>query len=851
MAELTAQVSRLDLSARAVDLTAALLNATLSSNSLLQGAWEIGQWLGREQLNKYELLDCMTKAKGLVFPNKNGQNFFEDITRGLETVAVGPLFLRQSGSLGRLLAGDPNLCWMVSTVACLFQHHRDDRVVTEIVTALLTESLRSRGQDQALATRDQFIYNPEHARLRVVVRKIVSSVWFNVVNVGCDTISVPQEIISVCAKGHYLDPADFGIVISTICTHCPSKAILRTSHLLRDVILWLLLHYDGLIVVNVGGQLVYQTNLGNRHRELEIRVTKACSEDDDCAGVGKESYQILRNISGNFEEFLSGHSFSQFTDSNPQPGVRQKLYEIPRPYPTDSLMWNKGLQLLVKCSAQSIMHWLLSVPLMGQVGFSSPGFTAIPSKQATGEQMTVSLVLKRIPAMVNLQWGSSPPSQVFHSPAQADRLAEKTVWDTEPPIDRLLEYFPVLADLAKKVSADCRCPVCSRILYQDLSNRLRQGCLKRAVVEEALLLLGHGVADGLGVEDASSVADVTPIVEGMTRLLSELVWERIVLWDTWFMVASCVCLGCPFVNPVLETHPAYGGTSVAAIQYGNLASQAPWLDLTRELTVPGCFALITSRGRLGVVTTDDEHAQFRSVEENFAIIETENTEDTTAFCSRYSKEASLIDHNSHLDHDDSTVESDVILYQVDDRFYRLLLRIKTKTHWRILDPSDAFNATIRMLALARCQHLPGALEMTPMMAKIYTFDEVVGRWPETVQSRVSTARDDAAKDGGTFHLTNVLNSHLKKNIALSLSVCSVAVANCEELACLTCTINNARKAERTPLRKGESGNPANRYIVNISGALARPTVKMQHYFIEGANMPDDNDRKDRLDVRIA
>jgi hypothetical protein len=46
----------------------------------------------------------MQKAKDVVFTNKQGQLFFDQIIRGLDTVPVRPLFLQQSGSLGRLIA---------------------------------------------------------------------------------------------------------------------------------------------------------------------------------------------------------------------------------------------------------------------------------------------------------------------------------------------------------------------------------------------------------------------------------------------------------------------------------------------------------------------------------------------------------------------------------------------------------------------------------------------------------------------------------------------------------------------------------------------------------------------------
>jgi hypothetical protein len=239
-----------------------------------------------------------------------------------------------------------------------------------------------------------------------------------------------------------------------------------------------------------------------------------------------------------------------------------------------------------------------------------------------------------------------------------------------------------------------------------------------------------------------------------------------------------------------------------------------------------------------ITRSDDQHAQFRSVEENFAIIETENTESTTSFCSRNPKTASLIDHHLHVGEDESSVESDVILCQMDDKFYRLLLRIKTKTHWRVVDPSDALSAIIRMLPSTTCHHGTRTPDFPPVTAKIYTMDEVLGRWPDLIQNDVSTtiASGSMAQSGSTFHLTRVLDTYWKKNIALALSVCSVAVLNCPELACSACTLSYARKLERKPLREGEAGNPASRYIINLRTQLAEQDGAMRNHLIEGSNV---------------
>jgi hypothetical protein len=698
------QVGRFELAARALDLTTALREATSSSNSRPKGAWEIGQWLGRERLNQHELLHCTEKAKGLAYGNKNGLHFFDKVIRGLDPlrVPVEALFSQQSASLSRLIVGDPNLSWIVSTVAGLFQHHKHDRVVTSKLAALIMESYRVQEGGNDVSQLKSMIHNAEHARVTAVVRKIVSSVWYNVVNAGCDAIPLPQELLDLRPRGHYLEPEDFGAVISNIHARCRSKAVLRTDHLLRDVLMWLLLHYEDTILVNVGGRIVYRAELGSPYRELEVRIPSTCSGDSGCGGARAEPYRILHHISGKFEELLSGASSSDPAgDLPPRPGVRQKLYEVPRPYPIDSPIWNKGLQTLVKCTAQSIMRWLLGVPLSAQAysSDSSPGFSAGPGLHAAEDDTTVAVVLKRIPAMVNLQWGSLPSCHgAIMSPSVETSLA------TERRLLMLLEYFLILVNMVKRVAGKCLCPGCSGRC--PILGGLPAGCLKRTAVEEVFLLLAHGIADGFGVNDVSSVSETGPIVEGVITLLEKLVSARKVCWNTWFAVAPSVCIGCPFENSVPASHSDdFVGTSFAAIQFGNLATSTPWLDLTQQLAVRGCFALVGSKGRLGVITkSNSQPMQFRTIGENFAVIQTEKTEDTSWFCSHNTEEASIVDRTFPLEEDESEMKSDVILYQADDRFYRLLLRIKTQTHWRVVDPSDAFSAVTRMLPSARCHH---------------------------------------------------------------------------------------------------------------------------------------------------
>lgn len=92
--------------------------------------------------------------------------------------------------------------------------------------------------------------------------------------------------------------------------------------------------------------------------------------------------------------------------------------------------------------------------------------------------------------------------------------------------------------------------------------------------------------------------------------------------------------------------------------------------------------------------------------------------------------------------------------------------------------------------------------MPSEIIKLYNRDEVLGRWPDLVQRNVSTGQDAS----GTIHVTQKLDTKLKKNDVLSLSVGTVAVPSYPEDACLVCPLVHARKTQRQPLRQGESAS---------------------------------------------
>jgi hypothetical protein len=508
--------------------------------------------------------------------------------------------------------------------------------------------------------------------------------------------------------------------------------------------------------------------------------------------------KVFRNICGNFQEFLHGESYDDTSDIPHYSGLRQNLYDLPTShYRSESSISTKGIQMLIKQTTQSIMRWLLKQVLDFNGQTSRVGFRVKWDGQATSSSpTTVQFLLKRVPALVNFLWGSSSTSnsvvhlntdlstsqrskdrpygtQSVHGEREAGTLLRS---ERVAPVMRVLRQdFPILEDLARKLSMDCMCSDCvGDIVFGESVPNLKHGCLMRMGLDEVCLLLAHSIADGFGVDTASSVLDPTPTIAGAAFILLRLT-EGMILWDEWFMLASCVYLGCPF-----QTLEGADGTAFAAVQYVNLAAQAPWLDISREISLQGSFGLIGSPGRLGVLThNNSSHDRFSKIEDNFAIIETQETDDTDSYCSRVKKATISVDHRLTIEKDDSRIDSDVILFHRESRFYRILLRIKAQNHWRIIDPSKVFVASINLLSTNSCLHNERPLDMQSLKVKMYTMDEVIGRWPDTINSPLdmatTPARGSPEVSDGTFHISQLLDTHFKKNIALGLLFCPVTV----------------------------------------------------------------------------
>ena len=651
---------------------------------------------------------------------------------------------------------------------------------------------------------------------------------------------------SVPAVTYLLSSDNIGKVMYTL-QQDKQRIILRSQHFLANIALWLILHHSGRLRVVVSGKTVFEKNLGPLEREVEMRVARFCPSEGSCLEDDAVlAYKILEDLSGQIKHLESG-TYDQTSELRPTSGIRQQLYHIPKPHPNESRVYKPSIQLLIKCTAQRMMRWLLQVPVVTQIDFATFGFQAIPGQSVKQPGMVISDVLSRIPAIINVMWGDAAKSTVVYAAVEDEvdnnttsQSADVSMDDFDPGLEKdraleeLLPYFPILQDLLSEIKPSCLCPQCQS-QEEHMENLLQPGCLRRIAYKEVMLLIAHAIADGLGCEDVSAIRDTDEIIEATAVVLLELCEGKKVIWDTWFSAAACVYLGCPFRHHIMDIESS--GTTYAAIQYGNLSVIASWLDLTKELNTKQSFALITGKGTIGVARSRDDvqgTMQFQGIEETFAIIQTEHTEDTSSYINHFPKEELAQGSTLVLPEDHSSVNCDLLLVPAAENAYRFLFRVRSENHSRVVDPSDAIIRLARTVPSYDCKHKkPGDLRRSKLQQAtfIYSFDEALGRWaniegfyglnkvgPPMLNVNVDRAMgEEYTKD--VIHLSHVLDSFLKVNILLALGVNDALLLN-DGSSCLSCVQAQA-KSVTLPASQQDLGDDdqVTRTVINLDPAL--------------------------------
>jgi hypothetical protein len=847
----------MDVSARSIDLLTALTDTVNNPQGILQLGLEIGRWLGREKLSETQLQTCLEKAKGLALANSRGQEFFQAVNTGMRRRAVGHIFAQPSGSLGRLMASDPYLCWMISTIACLFEFHGED-FASNVLCAFIMQAHLSQG-DKAL-TESQLAWHPLRLQLKPVIDKIVSSVWFNVVNSGVvqssqlgglSALSLPVKIKDVCPKGHYLEWHKLGMVLSRL-RHIEDETIIQSKHIVFNLTIWLLYHFRGRLRVVVSGNVVYNEVLGQDGSTIEYRVSQFCEGDASCdSEKEKSSLKIFSGKPGNLKELFCGQYDSQMA-SYGTPQVRHKLYQSAK-YPHGA-SGKDSIRILVRRTAFRIVEWLLNLRLNCKTADHELSFEVLLDQEdysLTSENLVVQDILARVPSIMNLGWRDNQAATVVYTNIDLSEDSSMKAADDDSDIDISLNedpesilsessggqpglhlgHFPILRDLLDEVMKSCRCYFCER--PSSLVTRvsaLKPGCLQNTAFMEVMLYIAQSISDAFGADDCSAAAIQQYDDLGVIRILKEAISGKI-RWKTWFNTASQVVLGCPSISEIIDspsTHYVSNeelifaeviGPTVVAIQHGNLAVVAPWLDLSLPLTIRNCFSFKIIEGRLGLIKNNGSY--FQSLQGDTAIIETRHSEDVQSFSCKFPLRPEAVGSKVSLCRDNSQVSNDLMIEPYGPNRYVLLMRISSDTHSRFVDVARAMIKISQPAHSIRCNHpinkITTVRQSDPVL-KMYNFDELLGRWPDVVNNgkteesrneeiqrnqQLRADHDSPATDGlgcpaevSTLLVSQILDSYLKYNIALALVYEEDTILN-HGKACMACILEKGTTLEKT------------------------------------------------------
>jgi hypothetical protein len=388
----------------------------------------------------------------------------------------------------------------------------------------------------------------------------------------------------------------------------------------------------------------------------------------------------------------------------------------------------------------------------------------------------------------------------------------------------VLSSYPILRDLMKEVKKSCHCSFC-RVETPSVPVGLPDGCLRRTSFLEVMCLIAHGIVDAFGADDVSAISNKHLNDMGVAQILISA-RDGDIKWNEWFDTASRTYLGCPPISTTeseiqnlvvkrgLSKYTNSFFSTVVAVQYGGSAVIVPWLDLTRPLTVIKSFAFTTAKGKLGITRQDESNqVQFQAVEGDFSVIETQGTEDTEAFVQRFSKPTTDTIPKARIEPDTVPTNIDYVLVPFGSMRYKLLTRVASLSHSRLIDPCAAMRKMLQPLMMISCNHPPHQGSVPTLYTQgtvlfLYSFDEILARWGAIQKTRLSRSGDESPIRA--FHVTHVLDTNLKLNIALALSVDDVVIIN-QEAACFACAI---RQAHNTGTVNGLDSTYHDRWIIN-------------------------------------
>ncbi|KAH6839584.1 hypothetical protein B0I37DRAFT_386776 [Chaetomium sp. MPI-CAGE-AT-0009] len=793
------QLSRVEVAARGMDLLTAIFNSPGT-----RAVANIARWLGREGVDEEELRLCLEQSSGLVYGNDNCEDFYKAVTLQPPITKIAKDFVAQgtSGSLGGQMAAHPHLRWLTSTVAGLFQFHSQDFIHATLL-AFIIQANRNRGE---LLSETKAKYDTRGITIKRVLRKLVDSVWFNVVNSGTaksgitGILPLPKGLVDICEDGHYLKPFELGSCLAQIRTAAHhGEIIIESMYIIKDLVWWLWYHFTGNLTVVVGGKILedkpWESADGVALSRIEIRIRKSCTPGTCDPDVNSRSSENTMRawvaVAGNAQDLFETTTYNRGGAFPPDRGaaVRTELYDVHLTRLRDGAISTpigfETLKVRARSTAVIIVAWLLDLPVSGTVeGDPDLAFAVQPEsgdREGSGQSRRTPRVMDlvaRSPSILNMGWDDYEKriAFVFTPPPtkEAGRLSGETGLGTGPiDFQLVLHCYPILRDLANHVSALCTCMLCRHERVNRRPTRggiFQKGCFQNQVLMGVMQLVAHAIADCFGCEDASAPLPGEEDL-GVLALLSSVA-GGIVRWNDWFAVASRVFLGCP---DLLKEQPPRGFYQCPrlAVQYGGLATLAPWLDMSADLRFIKPFSMARVKGRIGVLRSDpaSETGGF-SIQ---SMIESQGER-----IQRNTEGGCIAPSDPH-----TTLETDMILVPEEKNRYDLWLRVRTKQYSRLIDPSSAIRALPHLLGNQHlCPHTvdesSGRGDRVADIVQAGSFDQVLGTWGAADISQSMVPFQDSF-----CGLSPLCDSHLRLNITASLTLHHARILTGER-TCVAC-----------------------------------------------------------------
>ncbi len=771
----------------ALGLAKSLIDFVPASGSLINLSRETYDWLIRERIDEGSFERCRQMALGLAYPNDAGMDIQRQINEAdrkiAERVKQLPIRLVLSGSIGRLLAKNVDTCYMVSTVAALTKFHNP-----EFATDALCSMILDKGGHEKNVSLE---YNVQRNPVKAVISKVVESIYVNVVNAGHDLGGLPAELKHL--HPHLLSQRTFAGIVMGI-ERSEQDVVIRSGRFLSDLTLWLLLHFQGSIVVSVDKTVLFEKTLGPRPRVVRIMVRKLCPEVCDELPTPVET---LVSVGDTLVTFLKGRGISKF----PKSYTRQAFYDV-----ENLINGIRSVRLSVlnqaECNsitivARTIMGWLLNLPVVPYEPVDVLYDQNLTFRVLLGEgeesDMSVGDLLQNHPRLHSVETGSFPQSDsvLLHLHENWTDAFSDVVFSSV-----IFKRFPMAQSLLEQIRARCSCSACKSKAELNLCKR---GCLREATTTRLCVLLAHGICDAFGAKDVSGRATSEDQVTGIIKLLSEILKDQLVRWDTWFELAACTTTGIP-LDSFRSDDFGIGSSCWAAAQYGSLLAVTPWLDVAEKAKVKGCFGIITLEGNLQGVRDDVGLVCCEMAESNLKPGPPDE-------CNRTEMDTAADDFNHNtleeaLQLDTLKVEIYTAVFHAGGCLYRHMTTVRSDRNVRIVDPSHVIMGLARSHCI-QCKHDPAsALNSSKDVIRADDFDRILAKWH---WSNTTYAY--------TIHTSKVLDSQLKINVLLSI-LRKGSVLRDTKSCCCKCAIGKIQGLD----------DPRQNYIINTtapSSALAK------------------------------